>query len=126
MTHPWLYFGCGPHDTGHYLYEASGQKLYFYGRPTSWIMGMKWDGDLAPQPEPADDRQIYKAAFSRLGGWGYSALSWWDRSADTRKASNSTILCPDLTITPEMMLGQAMQRFPWVFARLPQPIVLTP
>jgi hypothetical protein len=123
---PWLYFGCGPRESGHYLYTESGQKLHHYGRPDSFIMQMCWDGNLAPQPEPAPDTLIYRAALSRLGGWGYSALSWWDRSADKRGKSNSTILAPNLAIEPAAMLDEAKRRFPWVFSRLPQALAILP
>jgi hypothetical protein len=116
----WLFFGCGPRENGHYLLTQSGEKLFAYGsHPNAWLRSMCWDGNLAPQPEPAPESLIYRAAFSRLGGWGYSALSWWDRSADKRGKSNSTILAPSLTIEPEAMLAEAQQRFPWAFSRLP-------
>lgn len=83
---------------------------------------MNFDGILGPQPE--SNSNLYKASFSRLGGWGYSALSWWDRSKDTRSGSNSTILAPDLRIHPKEMLKEAVTRFSWVFSRLPQEIIL--
>lgn len=118
---PWLYFGCGPSEIGHYLYAQSGSKAHFYGsNENAWLQKMCWDGNLAPQPEG----HLYKAAFSRLGGWRYSALSWWDRSADKRGQSNSTILAPSLIIEPLEMFEEAQTRFPWVFRRLPQPLAL--
>lgn len=122
---PWLYFGCGPRGNGHYLHDQTGEKLHAYGsHPLAHLQRMNWDGVLAPQPERSD--RLYQASFSRLGGWGYSALSWWDRSADTRSASNSTVLAPHLSIDPAVMLDDAYARFSWVFARLPQPLVLLP
>lgn len=118
---PWLYFGCGPHDSGHYLFNESGQKAHYYGtNPHAWLQAMCWDCCLAPQPENV----LYAAALSRLGGWGYSALSWWDRSMDKCGRSNSTILAPDMSIDPAVMLDEATRRFPWVFSRLPHPIKL--
>ena len=120
---PWLYFGCGQRQLGHYLFRENGQTLHAYGsNPLAHLQRMNWDGALAPQPERSD--RLYQASLSRLGGWGYSALSWWDRSADKRSASNSTILAPHLAIDPANMLDEAYARFPWVFARLPQPLVV--
>jgi hypothetical protein len=118
---PWLYFGCGPRDTGHYLFREDGEKLHAFGSsPLAYLRSMNWDGALAPQPERGD--MLYKASLSRLGGWGYSALSWWDRSADTRGKSNSTILAPSIDIDPDEFWHEAIRRFPWVFERLPTPL----
>lgn len=117
----WFYFGCGPDVNGHYLYEPGGQKLRRYGRAGPDYQRMTFDGMLAPQPE---SNNLYKASLTRLGGWNMSALAWWDRSADTRPASNSIIFAPSLTIEPSDILDQAYGKFPWVFKRLPQPIAL--
>lgn len=120
---PWLYFGCAPGQSGHYLLRESGSTLHAYGsNPLAYLQRMCWDGNLAPQPERGGE--LYRASLSRLGGWGYSALSWWDRSQDKRGASNSTILAPDLTIAPADMLRESQARMPWVFTRLPQELVL--
>ncbi len=121
MTKPWLYFGCGIDNTGHYLFLENGQRYYSYGNlELKYLERMNFDGILAPQPE--SNNNLYKASFSRLGGWEYCALSWWDRSKDTRGGSNSTILAPDLRIHPKEMLKEAVIRFSWVFSRLPQEI----
>lgn len=115
----WYYFGCGPREAGHYCWDHRGQRDsgYVKGAHINWG---SFDGTLPPQPE----REVYVASFSRLGGWGKAALSWWDRSQDKRPASNSTILCPIITATPAEVYAQAQVIFPWVFARLPQPLVL--
>jgi hypothetical protein len=113
MADKWIYFGCGD-QSGHYAFEEGTR---YRSSDSSFAA---FDGTLPPQPE----RQLYVASFSRLGGWGFSALSWWDRSVDSRPGSNSTILAPSLTIEPDTMLAEAKRRFPWVFDRLPQPIRL--
>lgn len=110
-----MYFGCG-REAGHYLWDQYGHKITYGPTPRR----LNLDGVLAPQPE----KDLYVASFSRLGGWGLSALSWWDRSVDRRPASNSIIYAPSLTITPEEMLAASKDAFPWVFARLPQELVL--
>lgn len=84
---------------------------------------VKFDGQLAPQ---FAKEILYIAAFSQLDGWGYSALSWWDRTVDDRPGSNSTIFCPATKISPEMILHGAEQpdRFAKVLQRLPKPLTL--
>jgi hypothetical protein len=115
MSEPWIYFGCG-HGAGHYAFTQARNSL-----PPPHPLFRKierLDGVLPPQPER--DALLYWAAFSRLGGLGWTALAWWDRSVDKRPASNSLILAPGLTIEAEQMLEEARLRFPWVFARCPE------
>lgn len=114
----WIYFGCRS-GVGHYLCNERGGSL---GRDPRFDRLNRLDGKLAPQPERND--QLYQAALSRLEGFGLSALSWWDRSVDRRSGSNSIIFAPSLDIEPSDMLAEAQKRFPWVFARLPQPVIL--
>lgn len=110
----WFYIGCG-HEAGHYCFDHTGQKVW-----DSEIRWSHYDGMLPPQPE----RERYVASFSRLGGWGKAALSWWDGSVDKRPGSNSTILCPVITKTPAEVYAEAQVVFPWVFERLPQTLTL--
>ena len=116
LSGEWMYFGCG-REAGHYIFTASGRKLLEHKFDR---LGHCFDGSLPPQPE----EKLYLASFSRLGGWGLSALAWWDRSVDKRGASNSVIFAPSLTISPDEMLTEAQTKFPWVFNRLPQPLEL--
>lgn len=111
----WLYFGCGNgSEAGHYLFGQDGRERY--GSAFD-----KFDGLLAPMPE----RELYVAALSRLGCLQVSALSWWDRSVDSRPGSNSIIFAPTLTLSAAEIIEGGQARFPWVFARLPRPISLT-
>lgn len=114
----WFYFGCG-REAGHYCFDHTGGKVH---RSISGIQWSRFDSMLPPQPEQAR----YVASFSRLGGWGKAALSWWDGSVDKRPGSNSTILCPIITKTPAEVYAEALVIFPWVFSRLPQPLTLNP
>jgi hypothetical protein len=117
MKDKWFYFGChrGP---GHYLfregmfshYDASTKKLE------------RFDGMLAPQ----QTRDPYIATVSRLGGWGFTALSFWDYSVDNRGGCNSIIFAPSLSIHHDDLLSEAEKRFPEVFNRLPYPVRLLP
>jgi hypothetical protein len=118
MSGEWFYFGCGDR-AGHYLLRQNGNQAFRYGDDLYKRLG-HFDGCLAPNPES----ELYVAAMNRLGGLNYSALSWWDRSVDKRPASNSIIFAPGLTISPDDMLTEGQQRFPWVFSRLPKPVTL--
>lgn len=109
----WLYFGCNG-GAGHYLFE---QGMF---RANESIRQCNFDGLLAPQ----DSKLPYVAAVSRLGGWGMTALSFWDYSVDKRGGSNSIIFAPSLTISPDDLLIEAQRRFPQVFARLPAAVTL--
>lgn len=112
----WLYFGCrSRNDIGHFL-SAPGMRTERSYALTSIFN--HFDGVLCPHPERGVGP--YLAAFSRLGGLGYSALSFWDYSADKRSASNANFFAPNLTISAEDMLEQSKQMFPEVWARLPE------
>jgi hypothetical protein len=115
MSDKWLYFGCN-REPGHYLY-TEGMLPNFVVKFRR--LGM-FDGLLAPQQSSAP----YIASVTRLGGWGFTALSFWDYSVDKRGGCNSIIFAPSLVITPEELLRVAEIRFPEVWARLPQPVVL--
>lgn len=114
-TTQWLYFGCHQ-QPGHYLF-AEGMR-----RPSSYDLNRltHLDGCLPPQ----GDATPYIATISRLEGWGLSALAWWDYSVDKRSGCNSVVFAPSLDIAPAALLAEAMQRFPQVFERLPQPVQL--
>ncbi len=111
----WMYFGCW-REAGHYLFLPGMHKIY--DRQVSPLS--HFDAMLAPQPESI----LYRAAFSRLGGWNLSALSWWDRSVDTRPASNSIVFAPGAVVSAEWMLEEAHKVFPEVFKHQPVRILL--
>lgn len=112
----WLYFGCH-REAGHYVFSEGMRNLaQRYGsRDLS-----RFDGMLPPQT----DTTPYVATVSRLEGWGFTALAFWDYSVDKRGGCNSVIFAPSLTITADELLAEAQRRFPQVFGRLPQPVVL--
>lgn len=114
----WFYFGCD-HGPGHYLMHANRARVSNAG----WRRLTRFDAMLAPQMR-SQDSVLYQAVVSRLGGYRLFALSWWDRSVDSRPGSNSIIFGPNVDYPAEQLLRDAEERFPWVFARLPQPVVL--
>lgn len=123
MSPLWFYFGCGRREAGHYLFTEGGNQFHSYDDWRRKALN-HFDGVLPPHPESS--QSLYQASFNVLGGPQMCALSWWDRSQDKRAGSNSTIFAPGLSWEPEAMLVEAQTRFPWVFARLPQPITLQP
>ena len=115
---PWLYFGCGT-GIGHHLFGQDSQRWHSYRDQDRYLENLaQLDGMLAPQDAKMLLKSDCPASLTRLGGWGYSALSWWDRSVDTRPGSNSIIFAPDMTIKATEIEALGRKRFPWVFARL--------
>jgi hypothetical protein len=107
----WLYFGCY-RQAGHYLF-AKGMRSV----SDRTLRKLEYlDGKLPPQ----HDTTPYVASISRLGGWGMTALAFWDYTVDKRGGSNSVFFAPSLTISPEDLLAGAKQHFPEVWARLPE------
>lgn len=109
----WLYFGCW-RESGHHLYSQRGLPVTF--GPYQGLL--KLDGQLAPV-EPAP----YVAALSYLGRWQCTALSWWDHTVDKRSGSNSIIFAPGV-LPVRAVLREGRERFPLVFERLPQKLIL--
>lgn len=109
-----IYFGChgGP---GHYTWGPGMRRLVQrYGSRDF----TRFDGMLPSQT----DTTPYVATLSRLGGWGMSALAFWDYSVDSRGGCNSVFFLESLTVTPGDFLEQAQAKFPEVFRRLPRPL----
>jgi len=116
MIDKWLYFGCYK-TAGHYLFRE-GMHGQFYDQGIAKLT--RFDGMLAPQ----NCDTPYIATVSRLEGFGVSALSFWDYSVDSRKGSNSTFFSPSFAMNPETLLHEAKIRFPEVFSRLPDIILI--
>jgi hypothetical protein len=91
------------------FYDRTGREL------------SRFDGMLPPQ----DSAVGYRAAITRLGGWGYTALAFWDYTVDKRGGCNSVFFAPSLTISAEELVEGAKKAFPQVWARLPEIVVLT-
>lgn len=113
----WLYFGCN-NGPGHHLYNVKMYPVY----DNKYRKLSNFDGTLPP----FDSSAGYIASFSRLGGWGLSAIAFWDYSVDKRGGCNSVFFVDSLTIEPDEMLAEAKKQFPEVFARLPQELVFHP
>lgn len=110
MKPDWFYFGCY-HRPGHYVFKRGMTSVYV----APWERLGRFDGMLAPP----DSAEGYVATLSRLGGWGLSAVAFWDYTVDTRGGCNSIFFAPSLTAAPQEILDGARAAFPEVWARLP-------
>lgn len=117
-----LYFGVwDPRSLGH-GYHVPGGRRPVGAVTTPWP---HVDGKLAPTIGP---RQKYfqneavqgVASLTHKGGW--TALSFWDRTGDSRGNSSSTFLF-DETLTFDDALARARVEFPSIFARFPFEVV---
>lgn len=124
-----LYFGCWePRHLGHGFYTPGGRSARQDGRATPW--GMAVDGGLAPRaprpnrkPSPRDPECPQgAAALHHRDGW--TALSFWDRTGDSRGNSSSTFLLERPDATFEEMVAMARENFPEIVGRLPFEIAL--
>lgn len=111
MSEPKMFY-CGCHrDTGHYLWTEDEYESYRFWEMQPW--GVKLDGTL--QPTPRDGFIVPNGVARFTHEYGWSALSWWDNSIDTRQGSHSTFIVEG-AYTAEEVLEMAQRRFYWVFA----------
>jgi hypothetical protein len=118
-----LFFGANP--MGHYLHHPSGQKIWNNCDVPAlpWNVGLM-DGGLLKNGKRPDvyDGKVYWT----VGGLSlWYAFFWWDRSGDTRRASNSGFYVrgfgwPETTAAFEYACSQ----FPRIVARQHHPLVL--
>jgi len=114
-TTPRMYY-FGPWDQpGHYLHDESGRVLW-----REEEIGLPWtggqiDGRLQPGCVPGGSSYARRgpevegdALLHRKAGW--TAISFWDRSVDTRGACNSTYMAEG-EFTFEQMVEMAKARF---------------
>lgn len=101
------YFGCDGRP-GHYLFGPGMVSLNLRKFEQPW--GLSIDGNLAPHgPQREGVTRV-----SHKDGW--TALSMWDRSVDTRGMSSSTFLI-DAELPYDVAMRIAREAFPRVFAR---------
>ncbi len=132
MSNEVLFFGCAG-VPGHYLYGRGMRSLEYESSP--W--GMNLDSGLLASKE---QRRSYEYANStkptgeyvvaKKDGWtavakkdGWTAVAFWDRSGDSRPASNSAFLIAK-DISGEELLSLAAEQFPRIFARKDFPIAV--
>jgi hypothetical protein len=102
-------FYFGPWDcAGHSFFGEGGTRpLQYEAEHMPW--GKRWlwkiDGGLIPNKDYSDEG---KAHVTHGNGW--TALSFWDMSVDTRPASHSTYIAEG-DFTFEQMVEMASRRF---------------
>jgi len=130
-----LYFG--PWDRlGHYFFDERGCTAHVYSQRGKEVMAreksLPWtpgeiDGGLQPHYPDCKRRERnigYCGCTSSEEGVamlhhkaGWTALSFWDRSVDTRGACNSTYFAEG-TFTFEQMVEMAKTRFSYRWSRM--------
>lgn len=109
-----LYFGVWRKPApGHYLYNPDGG--WADGRRLPFLESIL-DAGLLPQKEPQYEGYLHRAL---IGGW--TILSFWDRSGDSRPGSNSSFLVRGEHSTADA-LEHARAAFPHQFARFNFPL----
>ena len=110
------YFGCWD-QAGHYLDEPSGQNVHAAGPFTDSNL----DGTFPPKihkPGGNYGECIEDETIAVLAHWrGWTVLAMWDRSIDTRGASNAAFVAEGEHTHAEMW-ELARQRYPQIVARL--------
>jgi len=126
-------FYFGPWDgAGHYLHDERGHHIWGEAKG-SLPWGDEADGNLQPHFDNcARKRSSYKrycscgsgpegvAIIHHKNGW--TALSFWDRSVDTRGNCNSTYFAEG-TFTFDEMVVMAKERFAYRWNKMPFQVV---
>jgi len=122
-----LYFGCWDRP-GHYLHRPGGATVWGAKQK---IPGFPWseglmDGGLlknGKRPDICDGK-----VFSTCGGLSFWwAFYWWDRSGDSRGASNSGFYVRGFALNEqEAAFAYAGEQFPHIVARQKHPLILQP
>lgn len=105
-----FYFGCIG-EAGHYMFDERLRKTW--KRDTSYSYPVpfeKVDGGLCKSGAQVQG----EALLHHKDGW--TALSFWDRTVDTRGGCNSNFFFDEI-LTFDEALKEAEQRFPSIFER---------
>lgn len=98
----WFFFGCeSGSNAGHRLVSQPGLRMDQGRLPENVRKFMEAGSDDVLRPFFSDEGwrgsgkvYPYQACVTRFGGFGYSALSWIDYSADSRPGSNAIVWAP--------------------------------
>lgn len=110
MTRRAYYFGC-IRESGHYLWTGDLERIGHH----QWPSLLPWPVEVVDTGLCPKDRDWGSAQVTHKDGW--TALSFWDWSVDTRPGSHSTFLFRDV-LDFDAALARARELFPTVFARL--------
>lgn len=128
------YFGCW-REPGHYLWlPGTGGYPHKAGRAEGELLGSR---SHSHDPKPGiipwgysldggllTGSRYYTEGVARVAQRdGWTALSFWDQSVDSRPGSSSTFVF-DALLTPEEALAAAREAFPPIFERFTFDVVL--
>ena len=116
-----FFFGCAKGDQSGHRMKASRYSTNDYMVANRFMYSNPWrhsiDGSLAPAGREQKQGQ---ALLHRKNGW--TAISFWDRTGDSRMGSNSAFLAKgDYTFAE--MINLASAAFPEIMASFKFPIV---
>lgn len=123
-----FYFGC-KNDAGHFLW--SPETGLYITQPMRDVPGFPWDWGMLDAkllmnrrvPDQPDGHVYWTAGGSPT----WLAFFWWDRSFDTRGASNSGFYVRGFSfLDRQLALDYACQQWPSIVARQQFPLVLQP
>lgn len=112
-----FYFGCFK-ERGHFLYTPQGRQVYDCDLPQDFpVREYVLDGGLlAPRAAEVEGR----AVLVHINGW--TILTFWDRSLDSRGASSSSFVMRS-QLTFEQAVEKSRLAFPTVWARFPFKVI---
>lgn len=115
-----IFFGCdslpGRCNPGHYVKDRRNPRRSY--EQTPW--GTALDGGLlAGVPDQVTGRVV----VTKKDGW--TSLAFWDRSGDSRGASNSAFMIAE-DVSAERLLGLSREQWPEIFGRPNFPTLLLP
>lgn len=118
--HEVLFFGCqSATSKGHYFFRPHFRKYDFDPKHFRDEQGRHLDGGFLEAQGVRDVQG--SAAYRQLNG--YSIVSWWDRSGDSRGASNSAFIVQG-DHTPQEVMRLGAESFPTILPRQKAPITL--
>lgn len=111
-TQPIFYFGCW-HDVGHFM-RAPNKHADSHREAAEFAWKNPWSHDIDGRLCPDGSQIEGRALIHHKEGW--TALSFWDRSVDKRRGSNSNFLAKG-DHSFETMLTLAEEYFPDILKR---------
>lgn len=122
LTMKVYYFGC-IYEPGHYLWENMHTRNSELFRRQPWGIGLDGLAGSSIARERTSNIPEGRAWLIHLDGW--TVISFWDRSVDTRPGSNSAFAAEG-TFTFDEMVTAAKAQWPEVWKRFSFDVVEAP